>query len=410
MGFCSTSPTSGAIPGVSRLIGPFMTWGLLILAIYILVVSIYLPYELHGFFKLSTTIVLSSLHGSLFLMVLWSWLCIKLTDPGNLLRPHNLTAKEVRALEKGTMEIPPSKDQLMATEFTFCEQNGEPSKWCTTCHIYRPPRAAHCSETGRCIAKFDHYCHPLGGPIGVGNYKFYFNFLFYLLLLVIYLLVIVIIAVVYTGFSTLLAVGLSLTSFTAPIMILPLFYGHLVLILQGTTLRESSKEKVGPPMLVSVDVREYRAEYPDIPLPERVILALHFRNRPWAGSKRENWNGVMGTHFWEWLLPIPASFQGERKWWEFELNDSAKSYLRMRAVAEIAEIVMESSFPPSEGPEKEAEKEAEDSATNSDSEDTEKGSEVDIEMTSEKEPEKKSETGKLAFWNKMFQKLHIVHK
>jgi DHHC palmitoyltransferase len=409
MGFCSTSPTSGAIPGVSRWIGPFMTWGLLGLSIYILVVSIYLPYQLHGFFKLSTTIVLSCLHGLLFLMVLWSWLRIKLTNPGNLLRPHDLTAKEVCALEKGSMEIPPSKDQLMANDFYFCEQNGELSKWCTTCHIYCPPRAAHCKQTGRCVAKFDHYCHPLGGPIGIGNYKFYFNFLFYLSLLVIYLLVIVIIAVVNTGFSILLAVSLSLTSVTAPTMILPLFCGHMALILQGSTQRESSKE-VGPPMFVSVDVRAKTAVYPDIQLPERVILALHFRNRPWAGPKWENWTAVMGTHFWEWLLPIPTSIQGEQKWWEFELNDSAKSYLRMRAVARIAEIVMENSSPPSEGPSQVSEKESEDSATDSEKDDSEKESEVEVEKASEKELEKKAERPKLAFWNKMFQKLHIVHK
>ena len=29
---------------------------------------------------------------------------------------------------------------------------------CTKCNWFKPPRAHHCSECGRCIVKMDHHC------------------------------------------------------------------------------------------------------------------------------------------------------------------------------------------------------------------------------------------------------------
>jgi hypothetical protein len=310
-------------------------WGLLSLAIYILTASIYLPYTIGtGYFGRNTTIALSCLHTFLLLMVLCSWLRVKFTNAGNLIRPNKLTAAEVRLLEKGDVDFPSGKEQLLAKEFIFCEQNGQP-KWCTTCHIYRPTRAAHCSETGRCVANLDHYCPALGCAIGAGNYKYFYNFLGWLFSLVLYLLCIAIVAILKIGPSTLLWILFSLTAVLAVLGIFPVALSHTVFVLRNIGARECRLWGKRPRVPISVHVGEYTAtRWDGMLLPGRVTVYLPLKDmRPWAGSWRENWKNRMGAEAWRWFLPVPSNIQ--RKRWEFEFNETTTNYLRKMARDQI---------------------------------------------------------------------------
>ena len=98
-------------------------------------------------------------------IVLWAlavgfMLATSLTDPGIIPRNPFMDDAEaaLQANSTRSIEIKGVTVQL---------------KWCTTCHIWRPPRASHCSECDVCVERFDHHCPWMGQCIGRRNYRFF---------------------------------------------------------------------------------------------------------------------------------------------------------------------------------------------------------------------------------------------
>lgn len=80
--------------------------------------------------------------------------------------------------------------ELFYTKDVFtCEMDGRP-RYCSHCCNWKPDRTHHCSSSGRCILKMDHFCPWVGGPIGENNLKFFVLFTFYTALYCMHLLVV----------------------------------------------------------------------------------------------------------------------------------------------------------------------------------------------------------------------------
>ncbi|KAJ4460805.1 putative palmitoyltransferase PFA4 [Paratrimastix pyriformis] len=54
-------------------------------------------------------------------------------------------------------------------------------RYCNKCQSFKPPRAHHCSQCGRCVLRMDHHCPWVGTCVGAGNHKSFLLFLFYTL-------------------------------------------------------------------------------------------------------------------------------------------------------------------------------------------------------------------------------------
>ena len=51
----------------------------------------------------------------------------------------------------------PGLEEFYDKDIFECGGDGMP-RWCSTCTNWKPDRAHHCREVGRCVRKMDHYC------------------------------------------------------------------------------------------------------------------------------------------------------------------------------------------------------------------------------------------------------------
>lgn len=58
----------------------------------------------------------------------------------------------------------PGLENFYSKDVFVCEADGRP-KWCSGCRQWKPDRAHHSSELGRCVYKMDHLCPWVGGMV-----------------------------------------------------------------------------------------------------------------------------------------------------------------------------------------------------------------------------------------------------
>ena len=365
MGFWTTSPTSGARPKLHRVISTCTLFITIAATLALVIVNIYVPSLRlsNPIFSPVVTALLIAIHTFLLAMTVWSVVRVKTTNPGYVPRPHKLVRSEVRAIEEDRLEYAPlTQHELLSLEFIPCDKDGNPKR-CDTCHIFKPARASHCKELGRCIIKFDHFCPTLFSAIGAGNYKYFIQMLCWAMALVTYLQIVAVFAVRRVGNGGwFIALG-TLASFVADIGILPLLALHLNWTLDNV----ATKENVGPHVtctpglengkcilivpnpraqkFVRCNVERYFLRYNCcVPRCKFVVVPLDINSKPWQlDSKFANWCSVMGTKWWEWILPVrPTRMERETgKWWEFEYNERTKEELRQKVNEKLGQMKRE---------------------------------------------------------------------
>lgn len=160
---------------------PFILTLVVAYASYVVVGPLSIDYLINndrGDRKVATGIAISIVWFVLLIPVAVTWIRLLLVvsqDPGYV--------------SYGDDESPgePPQEFWMRDVFV-CTPSGLPI-WCHHCRNWKPDRAHHNQDTGRCTIKMDHFCPWVGGVVGERSMKFFAQFLCYSLVLSSYLLI-----------------------------------------------------------------------------------------------------------------------------------------------------------------------------------------------------------------------------
>lgn len=110
----------------------------------------------------------------LLMPFLLSWvrlLYVVILDPG-------YTEQHPLSVNDGDRTQTPGLEAFYTKDMFVCDQYGLPI-FCRYCNNWKPDRAHHSQDVGRCTMKMDHFCPWVGGVVGERAYKFFVQFLVY---------------------------------------------------------------------------------------------------------------------------------------------------------------------------------------------------------------------------------------
>lgn len=72
----------------------------------------------------------------------------------------------------------PGLETFYSKQMFICEPDGRP-RWCSLCWDWKPDRASHSTELGRCVRKMDHLCPWVGGMVSERSFNWFVQFTSY---------------------------------------------------------------------------------------------------------------------------------------------------------------------------------------------------------------------------------------
>ncbi|GMH34451.1 hypothetical protein BSKO_02285 [Bryopsis sp. KO-2023] len=105
-------------------------------------------------------------------MIVWSYFAAVVQDPGSVPEGWHPFGDD----ETAQREL---QQWLMYGDTLYDRADPRRPRYCRKCSGWKPERTHHCSVSGKCILKMDHYCIWVVNCVGLLNYKFFFLFLAY---------------------------------------------------------------------------------------------------------------------------------------------------------------------------------------------------------------------------------------
>ncbi|KAG5933309.1 hypothetical protein E4U59_006948 [Claviceps monticola] len=397
----SRSPNRAGARWTMRIVPLFMIcfFGL---ATYAVVVRLCVQYVLRSLHNTAVAVVVLVLYCLLFILALSSYLRVFFAiqrDPGFVPLLQDIPSKSLDPAEKKGRKsrssrlpdpetaswCPPDTDLDSPGLETFysrdvfsCEVDGRP-RWCSNCRQWKPDRAHHSGELGRCVRKMDHLCPWVGGMVSETSFNFFFHFTFYgtwfcalCLAISVYCLtqqlnsqdttvdgwVIAIVAL--SAFFLLFAFGMTLTAgryiFTNTTNIDLLRkrqFSSLAVRIPSDTPPSSTYKTITYPLQITqngpstsdahlphyatgstIDMNAARDKQATRTF---AILTVDGRENPWDLGLRENWKSVMGTSVVEWFLPLRHSpcCKHDSMWSEYPVGPLVSELRRRYGVPDL---------------------------------------------------------------------------
>ncbi|MBW0540119.1 hypothetical protein O181_079834 [Austropuccinia psidii MF-1] len=220
------------------------------------------------------------------------------------------------------------------------------NRFCKKCQIIKPHRSHHCRHCDTCVLKMDHHCPWIGGCVGARNYKFFINFLQWSSVYSLFLLLIIIIVNTRENPNrpTMDGQQIAILSLAGlfTIFTISLLTTHTYLIFRNL----STIEKMNINRIKKKEFHMIRELYSGMILnnekihnpkcykfmgiwkTRKIVRQLDYEwgdftkegNIWWLGNNRENWETVMGTNVFGWILPIKSKSDQNEEGLKFEMN------------------------------------------------------------------------------------------
>jgi palmitoyltransferase len=192
------------------------------------------------------------------------------------------------------------RESASVPECYSCDYQGYRS-WCSSCEAYKPDRAHHSGQLGRCVPKMDHYCGYLFAVIGKDNYKFFIQFLLYVLILGVYMLVTLLIYEKEHVKDQIIVLYAMVGLFVATIVTFCAVHLRFVLLNYTTIETMNYRRGIFPILNIALNSEQR------IVMKLRKVDVKSKSGGPYSkGGLWANWKSVMGDTVIEWLLPIPS--------------------------------------------------------------------------------------------------------